>query len=948
MTQTAAKIQISKFDPHMYRAALAYCGLPQDYRRTFKSVQKTNRETGEKFSTLYSCDAAKESRQGLAVWVQVNIPHKDAAMYKGYPKKASNEDIQRYQNLTLDYEYPQEPQRAHRVSIALLAFLIKQGLAEPGAAGEDTGGGGHIVLPLPAIEVTRETAKQWNEAVRFVVKQHIQPEFARLVAQEHLEIDLEGYDLSRVLSLPGTWRPTNSEKPDCEQLQAGYLRRWLPPYTDGRYPERKESAHLKALIEEAYKSLSTQQHSFPVQIETSSDRARWLQEYAARNPNNDRSDHFQSLVNAVYLKYDEQTVWALKDEINLLTGEKYNGRLETELQRSLEKARTLPKDEKRTQEYRPAPRAPLAGSNGNGAHADDTPDVGNNRRSFNRTDMGNAERLIARYGDRLRYCHAMNNWMVWTGKQWKEDKDGQAERLAKDTVRAIYFEAGEEVEEQERKSLGAHAIKSESKARIRDMLILAQSEPGVPLQRDELDANPWLLNCINGTIDLYTGQLRPHNRADLLTKCLVTPYQPDATCPRWLAFLHTIFAGNTAIITFIQRALGYALTGDTSEQCFFLFYGTGQNGKSTLLEVVQGILEDYAQAAEFKAFLARDNEGIRNDIARMNGKRMVIAKESDKGRRLAEAMIKSLTGGDTITARFLHQEYFDFRPQFKLFLAANHKPEIKGTDLGIWRRVRLVPFTVTIPEAQKDKDLPRKLREEAAGILAWMIQGCLDWQREGLGLPEVVRSATDSYRAEMDVIARFLSESCQSSEGEKVGSSALLKAYEDWCNDNGERYDAKQLRLALQERGYQSKRGTGGRYVWHGIALRESEPATEESEPDSSQFERKSELVNPSEPKNGNFPHEDRFKGKLPKNGSLGFTSSLSAKEIDDLLARVDALLIKQGPEKPFWRHKLNGYAPGNIPRQDYLARLRALLTGGDAKAYQDAMLDIEKRLERE
>ncbi len=322
------------------------------------------------------------------------------------------------------------------------------------------------------------------------------------------------------------------------------------------------------------------------------------------------------------------------------------------------------------------PTHPNQNGNGSNSNGSGPAPTDNAYRSFNLTDLGNAERLVSRFGRDLRYCHDMKAWLTWNITQWKEDKDGHAERIAKKVVRLIYKEAGDvpgddKESEARRKALASHAMRSESKKVIRDMLELAKSEEGVPIRREDLDADPWLLNCSNGTVDLHTGTRQEHNRNDYITRCITTRFNPDARCPLWLATIETIFNHNAKLIRFFKRAMGYALTGDTSEQCFFLLYGKGNNGKSTLLEVIQAILGDYAQAAEFKAFLSRDNEGIRNDIARMNGKRLIIAKETDKGKRLAEALVKQLTGGDTITARFLHQEYFDFKPQFKLFLAAN-------------------------------------------------------------------------------------------------------------------------------------------------------------------------------------------------------------------------------------------------------------------------------------
>ncbi len=436
----------------------------------------------------------------------------------------------------------------------------------------------------------------------------------------------------------------------------------------------------------------------------------------------------------------------------------------------------------------------------------------------------------------------MRNFLVWTGTHWQEDKSAQAERFAKDTVRGIYAEAAsitdtdEKRADAKRKEIAGHAMRSESKRAIKDMLALAQSEPDIPIKREQLDASPWLLNCANGTLDLRTGELDLHRHSDLLTRCLTTRYNPEAEAPRWLEFLITIFDGDADLIEYIQRVVGYALTGDTSEQCFFLGYGKGNNGKSTFLETLYTVLGDYAQSAEFKAFLARDNEGVRNDIARMAGRRLVIAKEADRGRRFAESLIKSLTGGDTVTARFLYQDFFDFKPAFKLFLAVNSKPTIKGTDLGIWRRVRLIPFNVTIADAKKDRDLPRKLAAEAEGILAWAVQGCLAWQREGLGTPQAVEKATGAYRKEMDTIAQFFAEECTFADtNQTMGTSVLKTRFEAWCEANAERYDAKLLRTALIERGCTTRRSTGGRYVWQGIAF-----TSEESEPSEG-----------SEPKNG-------------------------------------------------------------------------------------------------
>jgi putative DNA primase/helicase len=632
--------------------------------------------------------------------------------------------------------------------------------------------------------------------------------------------------------------------------------------------------------------------------------------------------------------------------------------IEKTMRSGLEKGLLEPRSAPRTQEYRPT--ALVSHSlNGNGAGGGKSDDgqapVSETPGRFNLTDYGNAERLVDLYGSELRYCHSMNNWLVWDGKRWAEDKSGQAERMAKKTIRAIYGEAASiPVEDKtgKAKALASHAIRSESKRAIRDMLILAQSEESIPLTREELDTNLWLLNCSNGTIDLRTGELRKHRREDYITRCIATRFNPDAPRHLWEAFLKKIFNGNTELIAFFKRALGYALTGDTSEQCFFLLYGSGSNGKSTLLEVIQAILSDYAQAAEFKAFLSRDNEGIRNDIARMNGKRLVVAKEADKGKQLAEALVKTLTGGDTITARFLHQEYFDFKPQFKLFLAANHKPEIKGTDLGIWRRVRLVPFEVTIPDKDKDKNLSKKLLEEAEGILAWLVEGCLEWQREGLGEPQIVRDATQAYQTEMDIAAQFLKDNCrlqkpapgQGKKGEfSTSTTDLMQCFTAWWSE-GEKADTKLLKTKLNEMGYYSRRGTGGRFYWQGVELIEPQDS-DDPKSKSEGTPQKSEGSEGSEAEKGISLTKTQNSEKKGDSTSLPSLPSLSQEDEASLGKLADLLNSGKLRDKKQVFSTLPEPNYGHLRKEQYLAAIRAGLISSDLRVQQAARDELDKRL---
>lgn len=439
---------------------------------------------------------------------------------------------------------------------------------------------------------------------------------------------------------------------------------------------------------------------------------------------------------------------------------------------------------------------------------------------FKATDMGNGERLARYHGEDLHYIFPWKKWLVWDGRRWHTDDTGEIDRRAKLTALTILFEAGKCPKEAICVALSEWATKSQSVFRRKAMIESARSEDGIPILPNALDADPWLLNVANGTIDLRTGKRREHRRADLLTKISPVRYDPDATCPTWDAFLERIMAGNADLIAFLQRAVGYSLTGSTREQCFFVLHGSGANGKSTLLEAVRHLLADYAQRVPTETLMVKKyGGGIPNDVARLRGARFATASETELGRRLAESLVKELTGGDTIAARFLYGEYFEFVPQFKLWLSTNHKPQIRGTDDAIWRRVRLVPFGVTIPPAEQDRDLGEKLAAELPGILAWAVQGCLDWQRQGLNPPREVIDATNAYRAEQDVIGGFLAQRCVQAVRVFVSVANLYAAYSKWTAAQGiETLSGRFFGDALAERGFvRAKR----RHVrgWKGIGL---------------------------------------------------------------------------------------------------------------------------------
>jgi putative DNA primase/helicase len=451
------------------------------------------------------------------------------------------------------------------------------------------------------------------------------------------------------------------------------------------------------------------------------------------------------------------------------------------------------------------------------------PSADGETKEFHQTDLGNAERLVANFGENLRYCHLIGRWFVWDGQRWAMNEDGSVERYAKEVTRLIYAEGqNESLDPKERAAIARHAIRSEARDRINAMIDLARTERGIGVHPDQLDAHPHLLTVANGTLNLRTGMLHPHDRGDLITKMIPVDFDPSAECPQWLAFLNQIMAGSAEKIAFLRRAIGYSLSASTDERALFIPWGSGANGKSTLLETVQMLLGDYAARTATQTLMVRRYEGVPNDIAALRGRRFVYTSESEEGERLAEARIKDLTGGDRQTARFMRGEWFDFAPTFKIWLATNHKPEIRGTDNAIWDRIKLIPFTVTIPEGQRvpKERLLGTFRAELPGILAWAVAGAKEWYEHGLGTPDEVRTATSDYRAEMDIFGDWLREYCVVQPTAQASAKELYESYKNWSEESGQRpLSQKKWAQRLGERGLSSKRGTAGRAVWHGIGL---------------------------------------------------------------------------------------------------------------------------------
>lgn len=471
------------------------------------------------------------------------------------------------------------------------------------------------------------------------------------------------------------------------------------------------------------------------------------------------------------------------------------------------------------------------------------------------TDHYNARALVDAHGPILRYCKPWKCWLIWTGTHWQRDASGEVLRYALQAVKGLAARLPI-LDKDEARQLLNHIKSSLSTARLKAMLEQAQVGQGIPVQPEELDLDPWLLNCTNGTLDLHTGELRKHNPADLITRCLDVPYTKDAPCPEWLKFLWRIMGGTDPgkdteddsallletrqqadtkareMIDFLQRAIGYSLTGSTREQCLFILYGITKTGKSTFVATLRTLLGPYGTQADMETFMHKDRQEVRNDLADLAGARLVCAVESQQGRRLNENLIKQLTGGvDEVKARFLFQEHFVFKPQFKVFLGTNHKPAIRDPDDAIWERIRLIPFEVQIPLKERKKALDVTLAGELSGILTWALKGCLEWQAlDDLKPPGPVTAATKEYQQEMDVVARFLEKECDlgtrpDGQPHTVANRVLHRAYQQWAG--GAALSERKFRETLEEKGYVTKREESG-MCWQGIGLPGSFYASED------------------------------------------------------------------------------------------------------------------------
>jgi len=441
------------------------------------------------------------------------------------------------------------------------------------------------------------------------------------------------------------------------------------------------------------------------------------------------------------------------------------------------------------------------------------------------TDTANGHRFVAMHGENVRYVAEDKEWVVWNGSYWERDLAGQAMELAKETALAIYDEvkeASRRGDEALARELTHWARRSLDVSRLRAMLVAASSDPVVVVSAQQMDTDRWLLNCPNGTVDLQTGELREARREDLNTKVAGVEYDPDTKCPQWETFVKWAMVDRDELVKFVQRALGMSLTGDASERLIFFLHGGGKNGKSQLLKAFRLILRDYGirvesnllQAAKF----GRAAGSASPHIADLKGARFMTTSEVEDGTKLATALLKDLTGDETLRGRHLYKDTFEFRPEFTPWISANHKPTVPAGDQAIWDRLRLVPFDARVDDAEKVLDFGKVLVDrEGPGILAWAVRGCLAWQQDGMTEPEAVMEATADYRNEMDTFSDWL-ETLRDTPSIAPGDrspSILRERYNRWQRDNvddGEPLTQRPFKAQMETHGWKLTKNATGRY----------------------------------------------------------------------------------------------------------------------------------------
>lgn len=449
--------------------------------------------------------------------------------------------------------------------------------------------------------------------------------------------------------------------------------------------------------------------------------------------------------------------------------------------------------------------------------------------NYKKNDAGAAQAFADRYADRLRFAPGIG-WLVWNGHRWERDAIGRVVQYGIDLHHSLMADVSAIRDEAERKEAWRWANALGNRNRIEAMLRLAESNPALVVRAAQLDADPFLVGCQNGTIDLQSGRFFEGDKGDLITRSLGTRWDEGATCPKWEKFLEGVTMSDTELVAFIQKAVGWTVSGDVSEAAFFFLWGAGANGKSVFSDTLARLMGDYYHRASAELFDRRHDRNKAPELAEVRGRRLILASETQEGGRLDEQLVKDLTGGEEITACKKFMSPFNFPPVAKLWMSGNHKPRITGTDEGMWRRVRLLPFEASFRGDDANPNLREELREELPGILAWAVEGFRRWKAEGLGLPERVKLAVADYRAAEDDLADFIADRIEEApDAVTCPKRTVFSEYENWTEAEGIRHPMtqKQLSRKLKDRGWKDLHGK----FWRGWRIAEEKPEGEEGSP---------------------------------------------------------------------------------------------------------------------
>jgi len=453
-----------------------------------------------------------------------------------------------------------------------------------------------------------------------------------------------------------------------------------------------------------------------------------------------------------------------------------------------------------------------------------TPDFYPVEWSKQKSDKGNAELLAQYFGYDILFvpeAGKAGGYYVWTGTHWEYDKGNAAMyRMAKEITGILLVHAAKQATKNEQEDWAGYAISCGNAGKLKNMIELVRTHVRT-VHKSEFNNQRMLLNLREGAVDLRTGTICPHDRNDLLTKCQNISWNPIAESKRWQQFLSEVFEGNQEVIDFIQRAVGYTLTGLTAEEVLFIGWGTGRNGKGKFTDTIIALMGDYARPAKFDMFVAKKgDEGKANDVAELFGARFVPASEGEQSKRLAEAKIKNMVSGDPVEGEKKYQDSFTYYPEYKIWLFTNYKPRIVGTDEGIWDKVIFIPFKRYFEPHERDKNLLAKLKQELPGILQWAIRGCLAWQEQGLNVPECLKQATAQYRHEQNVLGHFVEDELIENDDLKTPCGQMYTHYEEWAGKNGEyQMTATEFKERMEQRYGDAGRSAQGKF-WKGVGIK--------------------------------------------------------------------------------------------------------------------------------